>query len=219
MSFLKRITSLLIRLCFIGMLVLAVSAAPITGSIRLRLVCGGEAVGGGSVKLYRVGEAAGEKYGLSPEFSGSGADLSKLSDPAAAATLAEYARTRNIPGQTQPVDEAGTVRFAPLETGVYLIVQDESSPGYEPVLPFLVTIPLMVGERVCYDIDASPKVALTPDPTTPTAPTDPWLPQTGRLNWPVPAMAAAGALLFGAGGILRFGKRKNPRTSGRRFSR
>lgn len=212
MSFLKRITSLLILLCFAGMLVFAVSAAPLNGSIRLRLVCDGEAVSGGSVTLYRVGEADGDVYALCPEFAGSGADLSKLSGLDTAAVLAEYARTQNIPGQTQPMDETGTVRFAPLETGVYLIVQGETSPGYEPVRPFLVTVPLTVGESVYYDIDASPKVALTPEPsapTTPTEPTDPWLPQTGQLNWPVPVMAVAGALLFGAGGILCFGKRKN----------
>lgn len=208
MSFLKRITSLLILLCFAWMLVCPADAAPETGSIQLRLACEGEPVAGGTLTLYRVGEPGADAYVLCGEFRGSGADLTKLSDPETARALADYAAEHGIPGQTLPVDEAGTVRFAPLEIGLYLIVQDERSPGYEPIMPFLVSIPLTVGENVYYDIDASPKVALTPQTPEETTPTEPWLPQTGQLNWPIPVMAAAGILLFGAGGALCLGKRK-----------
>lgn len=206
MSFLKRITSFLILLCFAGALAVTAKAAPMTGSIRLRLVCGGETVTGGSLTLYRVGEApeGAPAYTLCPAFAESGVDLAELSDPDTAAALAEYALAQKIEGRTQPVDEAGIVLFAPLELGVYLIVQAEPCDGCEPVRPFLVTIPLTVGDAVLYDIDASPKVALTPEPTEPTAPpSDPWLPQTGQLNWPVAFFALLGILLVLLGVMLR----------------
>lgn len=208
MSFLKRITSLLILLCFAWMLACPAAAAPDTGSIRLQLTCEGEPVAGGTLTLYRVGEPGEGVYDLCDAFRDSGADLTKLTHPNTAKTLADYAAAHNIQGQTLTVDEAGTVCFEPLEMGVYLIVQPTSSPGYEPIRPFLVTIPLTVGEDIYYDIDASPKVALTPEPSEETKPTDPWLPQTGQLNWPIPMMAAAGILLLGAGGTLYLGKRK-----------
>lgn len=209
MSFLKRITSFLMLLCFAAALAVTAAATPVDGSIRLHLTCDGKTVPGGTLTLYRVGEPGAGNYVLSSDFRASGADLTKLNDPDTAVMLAEYALAQKIAGQTHPVDEDGTVLFTPLDTGLYLIGQAQSADGYEPIRPFLVTIPLTLGEDVWYNVDASPKVALTPDPSEETRPTDPWLPQTGQLNWPVPAMASAGMLLLAAGGLLCLRKRKN----------
>ena len=211
MSLLKRTTSFLILLCFAGIIVIAVSAAPMTGSIRLHLICDGEAVDSGTLTLYRVGKATegASEYALCPEFEGSGADLTKLNDPDTAQTLARYAQERKIEGNTQEADEAGTVRFAPLQTGLYLIAQWENGSGYEPIRPFLVSIPLVIGESIYYDIDASPKVAQTlqtPTEPVPEDPTAPRLPQTGQLSWPVAFFAILGVMLVVLGWMLRYVK-------------
>ncbi len=50
-----------------------------------------------------------------------------------------------------------------------------------------------------------------PETTNPPAPTDPKLPQTGQLNWPVPVLVVLGLLLLAAGWVTRFGKRQNER--------
>lgn len=207
MSSLKRITSFLILLCVATALAVTAVAAPVDGSIRLHLTCGGEPVPGGTLTLYRAGEPGEGNYVLSSDFRGSGADLTKLSDPGTARTLADYARQRNIPGQTLEVDASGSVCFAPLDLGLYLIVQSDAAGGYEPIRPFLVTIPLTVGGDAWYDVDASPKVALTPESSEEPGSTDPLPPQTGQPNWPVPALAAG--MLLAAGGLLCLSKRKN----------
>ena len=209
MSFLRRITSLLMLLYIACMAAFTVNAMPMTGSISLRFACDGEAVGGGTVTLYRVGEVAEGtlEYTLCPEFAGSGADLTKLGDPDTAGSLAEYAREQDIPGQTQPVGESGEVQFAILKTGLYLIVQFDSSFGYELIRPFLVGIPLIIGENVYYDIEASQKMAITPlDPaeTEPPELTNPRLPQTGQLNWLVSFLALLGLILIILGWMLHF---------------
>lgn len=62
--------------------------------------------------------------------------------------------------------------FRGLELGLYLIVQTEASKGYEPINPFLVSLPMAEDGKWNYAVDASPKVgAYTPTkPDTPPTP-------------------------------------------------
>ena len=62
--------------------------------------------------------------------------------------------------------------FCGLELGLYLIVQTEASKGYEPINPFLVSLPMAEDGKWNYAVDASPKVgAYTPTkPDTPPTP-------------------------------------------------
>lgn len=110
----------------------------------------------------------------------------------------------------------GKVTFHSLEPGLYLIRQPSATPGYTKMAPFLVSVPYVVkdsgGWHYEYDVNASAKSELEkePEPTAPppTKPTDPSLPQTGQLWWPVPLLAVAGMTLFAAGFALSRGKRK-----------
>ena len=56
----------------------------------------------------------------------------------------------------------------------------------------------------------TPSTPTTPtSPTTPTTPGKPNLPYTGQLNWPIPVLVVLGLVLFSAGWLLRFGKKKD----------
>ena len=95
--------------------------------------------------------------------------------------------------------------FDSLAPGLYVISQPKAADGYEPVAPFLVTVPFK-GEdgKLQYDVDARPKVEKarksTPTPTPPVTKTPPpKLPQTGQLWWPVPLLVIAGLLFILAG--------------------
>ena len=48
-----------------------------------------------------------------------------------------------------------------------------------------------------------------PTSTTPPAPTDPRLPYTGQLNWPIPVLAVTGVVLVAAGIKLKKGNRRD----------
>lgn len=99
------------------------------------------------------------------------------------------------------VDKDGYAIFSNRNPGLYLIVQETAYSGYEPIAPFLVTIPYN-GD---YHVDAinKPKLEIDEDPTTETTKPKEKLPQTGQLNWPVPALASGGMLLFALGWLLR----------------
>lgn len=112
--------------------------------------------------------------------------------------------------QTQSV-KSGKATFSGLETGLYLIVQNKAAKGYTKVSPFLVSVPYMKDGVYEYHVTAAIKseVEREPDATVPPAkPSDPTLPQTGQMNWPIPLMATAGLALFVIGWLLCFGKKK-----------
>ena len=131
----RRRLALFASLC----LALALAVPPIraagegTGSIR---------VAAAAMTIHRVGDASGA---LTPEFAGSGADLGRWDDPETARILADHA----VSGSTRQADETGYVVFDGLEPGIWLLTGAGS--------PFLVPIPLTVGEETYYDIIASPK--------------------------------------------------------------
>lgn len=92
--------------------------------------------------------------------------------------------------------------------GLFAVTQKEAdaSDGFPAIHPFLISLPRWDGEQYVYDLTAKPKVSLEPKPTEPP---DPWLPQTGQTNWPVPVMAVAGAAFVILGGFLCFRKKEN----------
>lgn len=212
------------------------------GSIEVRMSCGETAGKNGAMKLYRVGEIQEQdgNYGfaLAKSFAGSGAQLQEPGTAELAGKLADYAAENKIAGEEQQISGDGSIRFAELEPGLYLLVQSQPREGMSSVLPFLVSLPMLGDGEYIYEVDASPKVELLPStapkpsPTvmpkpkvspTPTAgggtPADsgpdptgtdtPTLPQTGQMKWPVPVLTAAGLFVFTLGWIMRFGKRKD----------
>lgn len=188
-----------------------------TGAISLTFEYKGKAVPGGTVTAYRVGDVAENDgnydFALSQQFAGSNADLSNLSAAGLAQTLADYAKAQNLSGTSVTIGNDGKAKFSDLKLGLYLIVQTKAADGYEPVSPFLVTVPMNENGVYVYDVDATPKMETItespdePDPT-PTPTPDPTLPQTGQLNWPVPVLAVLGLCLFLFGWALRYGAKK-----------
>ena len=67
--------------------------------------------------------------------------------------------------------------------------------------PFLVQIPMTIGEKKVYDIQAEPKVDNPPESSTPSQPVDPEpeIPQTGAILWPKYLLLGLGAVLILAG--------------------
>ena len=193
----------------------------------------GTLIPGGSLTLYRVGEVCEQDgdYTFQPtgSFASCGESFENLQSPELSARLAEYARS--ITGTTKKIDEnTATVTFDKLPFGLYLLVQNQAASGYYAVSPFLVSVPYLDNDSYIYQVDASPKVTPSPkpgdtkpptqtetpsapttptSPTTPTTPGKPNLPYTGQLNWPIPVLVVLGLVLFSAGWLLRFGKKKD----------
>ena len=185
------------------------------GSVTVAMKDDGEPVSGGSLTACKVADIVENNgnysFALTEEFAQSGIDISDLTAEDLAAKLADYAKNHSLDGIEREVGEDGTVKFAGLELGLYLFVQNKTADGYAPVEPFLVSVPYYDGEKYVYDVDASPKVdlekELETEPTTePTEPPD--LPQTGQLNWPVPILAVAGMALIVIGWMMRAGKKR-----------
>ena len=182
------------------------------GSVTVTVRMGDTPISGGSLTLYRVGDIAEDdgnySFALTEAFLASGASLDDLSAPDLAETLAGYAG--NTSGVTKTIAADGSAAFTELELGLYLAVQTDAAPGYSRLAPFLVSVPYMEDGTYQYEIDATVKGELerTPTPTEPEKPSDPSLPATGQLNWPIPVLATLGVLLFATGWWLIARKKK-----------
>lgn len=231
MKFVKRLSTLLLALSLGAAVALPAYAHEVpdpsrTGSIRFSMLYDGSAVGGGSLTLHRVGDVAEEDgnytFTLTEAYAASGADLTDLTDTALAAGLADYTTANGIAGEEVTIGSDGTAAADGLALGLYLVMQDQPAEGYEPIAPFLVSVPMWdeTAGAYLYTVDAAPKLGgLTKTPPAATAaPAKPdagdpdtvttataaaTLPQTGQLNWPVPVLTLVGLLLMLAGWYLR----------------
>ena len=189
------------------------------GSLRIDLDYG-QTADPGSLVVLQVGVVQEENgdcaFVPTEDFAGAWEAGADLQDPALSEALAEKAEALNLSGVTVEVSKDGTVLLENLEFGLYLVMQGRAAAGYEAINPFLIGVPNLKDGVYTYRVDASPKVSPEPVPTEPpaptepppTRPTEPYLPQTGQTNWPVPVMAAAGLLLFIMGWSLCFRDRK-----------
>ena len=217
----KKLLLMLLALVMIFSMTVAVLAHPVPdmtrrGSIQIVMHYGETMVGGGTLMLYRVGAVQENdgNYSFVPtgEFADWGQDFGDIQSPDLAQELKAFAMSKNLIGAQKEIDREGNVLFDDLELGLYLLVQYQAAPGYSEASPFLVSVPRLESGEYQYDVNASPKVELTPAPTEPTPPPtepDPSLPQTGQLNWPVPVLATAGLLLFAAGWGLYHSQKKD----------
>jgi len=153
-----------------------VFAAEESCSIRLTMHCGSNPVPGGTVTLYCITGWADT------------ADPEKLSEAVAA---------RGLYGTTGQVSEGGCLEYQDLEPGQYLLVQSKAAEGYQSMKPFCVSVPMSIGGKLIYHIDAKPKLEPVPGEK---------LPQTGQLIWPVWLLLGTGTFLVGIG--LLTGKRR-----------
>ena len=188
-------------------------------SIEITVRCNNANVDGGTLTAIRVGYVAEEDGNYFFRRVSDDAVLEDIGSPEAFAAMDEYyaAQKGSYSFETVTADvEEGVCDFTGLSTGLYLIIQETAAPGFNPLGSFLVSVPRLVDGTYVYNVSSVIKGELEreadatePPPTTVPAPTDPQLPQTGQLNWPVPAMAAAGVVLLMLGLVMRFGPGKD----------
>lgn len=195
-------------------------------SLTLVMSWDGKPLENGSLTLYRVGDIiySDGGYGFTPvsELKDTGISLKKLNDTELPGKLEALAVLRKLGPIRQSVSKGEAV-FSELQPGLYVVTQTEKEAcdGFEPIRPFLMSLPQWDGKTYVYDRKAQPKVALEKIPEQP-ATTEPHpteqtavesekssgLPQTGQLNWPVPVMAVSGFMLLLVGSLLR-GRKKD----------
>lgn len=223
MKYIKQICSVLLALCLLCMASVTAYAHEVPdenqkGTVTVKMEYDGKAVAGGTLTAYRVGqiqESDGNysfaKTDAMAAFTGSYADITSAD---LAESVAAFVAENKVPAYSTAKNQNGKAVFSDLELGLYLIVQTEASEGYEPLKPFLISVPMNEGGHYVYEVSAEGKFQLEqkPQPTTPTTPpkpSEPTLPQTGQLNWPIPVLAVLGLCLFSVGWVLRFGRKKN----------
>lgn len=210
--------ALLLAVCLLFLLPVSASESePVDentkGSITVEMRYDGQPVTGGVLNAYQVGQVQTVegvtlfvKTDPMADFPG---DFSDVTVPKLAEDLAAFVQEHDVEPCAASRNWNGTAVFSNLDLGLYLIVQTQPSDGFEPLTPFLISIPMREDGSYVYHVNADGKFELhrEPEPTTPTTPPDPTLPDTGQLNWPIPVLVLLGLLLFSAGWVLRFGKK------------
>lgn len=221
----KRILIALLVLALWGSVTAMASEIPDAnqnGSLTLTMNWNGQPLEDGALTLFQVGQVAavtgGFEFALIPQLADSDVMLAgNLDRPETAEALAQLAMERELAPITAPI-VAGKVVFENLPAGLYVVLQTKGqvTEGFDPIRPFLISLPRWENGQYVYEITADPKVPLETQPTEPPTtqpptepkPTEPNLPQTGQLNWPVPILIAMGLALLVAGWIMS-GKKKD----------
>lgn len=222
----KRILSLILILVLLSTLSLSVSAHEVPdmtrrGSVSISMTYQGEPVPGGTLTIYRVAEVKTSDgdyfFEYTADFAECTIPVEELDSGSLPAELARIAKEKALTGKTVTVDDEGEAKFADLELGLYLVVQEQAAEGFKRINPFLVSVPRNDDGHYVYDVDTAPKnlpgpetepTEPTTEPTEPTEPGGPGLPQTGQTNWPIPVLAVAGLLLLTAGLCLCIGEKR-----------
>ena len=183
-------------------------------SLTVSCIYQDDSVEGMALRLYRVAAVSPSgSYALTPAYAGSGASLDALDDAAhhkeTAAALAQYIEENALsPDAEAQTDAGGNAALAALPTGLYLLCADtlSVSGGEYACETTLLALPGRdeAEENWLYARTVFPKLSYTAVKPSPN-PGD--LPDTGMLQWPVPALALAGVVLLGAGLLLC--RRKN----------
>lgn len=223
----KRIFLLILTLVLLCTFSLTVCAHEVPdesrlGSVSVSMTYQGEPICGGTLTAYRVAQVKTHDgdyfFEYTADFAECTIPLEELESAELADELARIAKEKALTGTTVAVDAEGKAKFADLELGVYLVVQEEAAEGFKKINPFLVSVPQNEDGRYVYDVDTAPKNLAGPeteptdpptDPTEPTKPDGPDLPQTGQTNWPIPVLTVAGLVLLTAGLALRISGKKD----------
>jgi len=232
MKCMKRIAALLLSAWLICALSAAAYAHDVPdmnrkGTITVDMVYDGKAVTGGSLTAYRVGRIQEDngsyRFVKTDAMKELKDDYDDIGSPKLAKNVAAFVRANGVAAYMTAENTGGKAVFNDVEPGLYLIEQTLASDGYEPINPFLITIPMNENGQYKYTVTAEGKFQLTQlptptptpsdRPTPPPRPTPPWhfrtkLPQTGQLNWPIPVLTLVGLGIFTTGWVLRYGKKK-----------
>ena len=234
---------LLAALVLLPMTAIAQAAAPLVdlaqkGCLSILLQDTGKShapISNATVRIHLIADADGSdaalRYVLTATFQDCGRSLTDQNTPELARHLAQYASEQHLIGMEQQTDPSGRATFSDLPLGIYLVTQAGTVSGYEPIRPFLITLPLAnaEGSGWLYAVTALPKTQPTePHPIVPpvdpapipscpadssstdpiaaepaTPPSSAPLLQTGQLNWPIPVLTLCGLLLWRGGFLLR----------------
>ena len=167
----------------------------LTGSLKVSLYDSetSEAVGGGTLTLYRVAKVKKDNANLSfvytNGFEDCGVELGDLSEGELAGRLAEKIAA-TAESTTVEISDLGVAEFGDLEVGLYLVVQTTAAENYNVINPFLVSVPIQENGSYVYDVDALPKVgtATKKTPDTPDTPSTPDVPSTPEVTPADPAV-------------------------------
>lgn len=184
-------------------------------SVTVSVVYGNIQVTGGTLTAIRVGQVAEDdgNYFFVREYDYE--PLTDLQSSTAPQTLLDFYNAHKdehtFLEKTANVTN-GKAQILDLPTGLYLVVQNTPAGGYSKLTPFLVSLPYLDEDGLYqYHLNAAAKSELerVPETTLPT-PTNPnpWLPQTGQLNWPIPVMVCLGMVSFVCGWCLCFRVRR-----------
>lgn len=194
----RKMVLLMMLICMMTLPVQAHDVPDLTkqGSITVTMRYDGRVIAGGELTLYRVGDIREQdgnySFTLSQEFADSGISLGNLQSAETAEKLAEFAAEKKVAGTTRTIGSDGTVCYSDLKLGLYLLVQKKAAAGFAPVQPFLVTLPMLVGESYHYQVDAGPKVSPVPE----VKPDNPEQPKTGQSGMPIWTFSLSAIGLF-----------------------
>jgi hypothetical protein len=119
--------------------------------------------------------------------------------------LMQYVTENHIAAQTKLTDAEGTVLFDGLDPGLYLVFRSKTASYNKKYIdmPMLISVPQMTAGNAYYQVEAYPKFSVegtTPD--NPIHPSEPSLPNTGQLIWPIPILFVLGILMLTLGIVL-----------------
>lgn len=141
-----------------------------------------------------------DEQGIPTEsFAGTAEKLTQSDlTPAVAKTFYQHLQNKALSGETETPDHNKEVVFPDLQTGWYLVCSKGEKAEFAP---FLIRVPMTLGNKTVYHIQAEPKVSDPADPTQPTDPVPPKpnIPQTGAILWPKYLLLALGVAAIGAG--------------------
>lgn len=181
------------------------------GSITVLMEYNSKAVTGGTLSAYRVGEIREDNgnysFTAAAGMEGFGGSFDNISAPELMEAVAAYVEAEGISAYATAENRQGRAAFDGLPLGLYLIVQTKASQDYEPIQPFLISVPMDADGQYVYEVSAEGKFRLTPKPTEPERPTEPTLSQTDQLNWPISTLAGVGLCLLLNGWVL--GRKKD----------
>lgn len=202
----------LLILCLSAVFCLPTVAAALQGSLELRCSIEREnntvLLAGDEYALCMVAtleETQGElQYQTLPAYSFADCDWAQCSASQLrekALQLAPVAQKRADYAAIQKTDTNGVAVFRDVTPGLYLVLRTKPAPENATYTsaPFLVSIPTVVNGTAAYQVVAEPKFSWDTKPTKPAVPSlksDPSLPQTGQLKWPIPVLLTAGLALM-----------------------
>lgn len=192
------------------------------GSIEITVKYENTALTDGTITLYRIcdickDDSGNYVYVLTEELSSYPISAEQVTDLSALKELVKHIEKNNIKGMKKEINEQGTVMFENLETGLYLIIQEDHSTGFMPMNPFVISLPMEGNGKYVYDVECEPKSSLqrdeeettSPEPTT--KPNVEELPLTGLTQWPIPVMIATGFMMIVIGACMVSSSKKRKR--------